>query len=225
MTTACRVCNRDSTELRWACPACVRDTWRRLDEIRDHAIVIGTVGLAPTRSALDGLPRASGYGSRPPANLDTLVALDYRSHVDGDGPDDDPHEATLSILRSLHQIGQYVHERRLDDELPDMAPRVTVPSLAVYLRVHAEWCAHQMWGAEFVRVVKQLHAQTCRQAHDAPPKPLGRCLTPECGGTVFRTDRGGRCSERCADGAHRVYDGLDLQRLAGQEADRHEHRA
>lgn len=223
-TTACRVCGRDSTPLRWACPLCVRDTWRRLDEIQDHTIVIGTVSIIPSRGALDGLPRSGGFGSREPLNLDGVVALDYRSHIDGDGPDDDPHETTLSILRSLHQLGTYVHERRLDDDLPDSAPRVTVPSLTVYLRVHTEWCTHQTWGGAFVEIVRQLHGQTARQAHDKPPKPLGGCLTSGCDGTVWPTQRGGRCSEPCVNGAHRVYDGFDLQRLADQN-DGHERRA
>lgn len=223
-TTPCRVCNRESTPLRWACTACVRDTWRRLDEIPDYAIIIGTVSLVPSRSTLDGLPRAGGFGPRVPLNLDALVALDVRSHVDGDGPDDDPGEATLSILRSLHQLATYVHERRLDHDLPDTPARSTLPGLAVYLRVHAEWCAHQTWGDRFVEVVRDLHAQCRRQAHDASPKPLGPCITPGCGGTVWPTHRGGRCSEPCIEGTHRVYDGLDLQRLAGQKG-RHEQRA
>jgi hypothetical protein len=223
-TTACRVCHRESTTLRWACPLCVRDTWRRLDEIQDHVIIIGTVGLLPSRSVLDGLPRAGGYGPREPLNLDKLVALDYRSHVDGNGTDDDPHEATLSILGSLSQIGRYVWSRRVDDDHPDSRPLLTVPSLARYLRINAEWCTWQTWGDQFVLVVKQLHAQTCRQAHDAPPKPLGSCLTPGCAGTVFQTARGGRCSEPCSGGGHRLYNGLDLQRLAEQK-ERHERRA
>lgn len=216
--TTCRACGRDSTALRWACPACVRDTRRRLDEIQDHVIVIGTVGIIPARASLDGLPRAHGYGPREPLDLDKLAALDYRSHLDGVGPDDDPHETTLSVLRSLHQLGAYVYRKRIDDDLPDTAPRLTVPSLAVYLRVNAEWCAHQTWGHEFVEVVRQLHGQTRRQAHDAPPTALGRCLTPGCGGTVWPTSSGGRCSQPCADGRHRTYDGLDLQRLSTQEA-------
>jgi hypothetical protein len=223
-TTPCRVCDRESTALRWACLACVTDTRRRLDEIQDHVIIIGTVGLIPSRGALDGLPRAGGYGPREPLNLDKLVALDYRSHIDGTGTDDDPHEATLSILRSLHQLAAYVYQQRLDCGFPDTAPRGTVPSLAVYLRVQAEWCSHQTWGDKFVEVVRQLHGQTRRQAHDAPPTALGPCITPGCGGMVWPTEYGGRCSQPCLEGQRRAYSGLDLQRLAEQKA-RHERRA
>lgn len=178
-------------------------------------MVMMTAGLIPGRSGFDGSPRHPGYESRPPTNLDLLTALDYRSHLDGDGVDDDPNEQTLSILGSLHQIARYVRrERHASGHNDGLPPRqVTVTGEARYLRIHAEWCAHQPWGHEYVDVIRQLHAQTCRQAHDAPPAPLGRCLTEGCPGIVWPTPGGGRCS-----GEHqRTYDGLDLARLRNSQ--------
>lgn len=208
----CRCCGRDSSPLRWACPACVRDTWRRLDELQDHAVVI-TAALVPGRGRLDGLPRASGYGSRPPTSLDLLTALDYRSHVDGQGVDDDPHETTLSILGSLHQVARYVrHQLRQAGQANWLPPtQVTITGEARFLRVHAEWCAHQTWGHEFVATVRQVHAQARRQASDAPPTRLGLCQHPDCPGSVWPASdgNGGRCG---IDPRH-TYTGLALARL------------
>lgn len=216
-TTPCRVCGRDSTPLRWACPACVRDTRRRLDEITEHTTVIVTAGLIPGRGALDGLPRTRSFESKPPLSLDHLVALDRRSRVGGDGPDDDPNDNTLSIVDTLHRVAAYVRLQREEAGVADVVdsrPRsVTITGEARYLRINAEWCAHQTWGVNFVEVVKALHGQTCRQAHDTPPVPLGPCIEDGCTGTVWRNQADGDRGQCTADRAH-TYVGLHLARLA-----------
>lgn len=195
------------------CP-CVRSTWRRLTEIQDHTAILATAGLYPGRGALDGMPGPRGYGSKPPTSLDVLTALDYRSHVDGTGEDDDPNEATLSILRSVHQIAARIAEHRYEAALMgSVLPRpLTVAGLTNYLRVHTEWAVTQAWGQEYVDAVRLVHGQTCRQAHDAPPQPLGQCIEDGCEGTVWRhpgdEDRG-----RCSAVREHTYVGLQLARL------------
>lgn len=215
MADVCATCG-DTGPFR--CP-CVRATWRRLTEIQDHTAILATAGLLPGRGGLDGMPRPRGYASRPPTSLDVLTALDYRSHIDGDGPDDDPDETTLSILRSVHQIADRVaHELYRAALMGSVLPQpVTVTSLTNYLRVHTEWCVSQEWGQEYVEAVRLVHSQTCRQAHDAPPQPLGRCIEDGCEGTVWRhpgdDDRG-----RCSAVREHTYVGLGLARLrAGRE--------
>lgn len=210
-TTECRSCGGEMSPLRYACPKCVTATRARLDELQPHIVVI-TAGLVPGRGWPDGQPRAGGYESRPPLNLDLLVALDYRSHLEGHGPDDDPNETTLSVLGSLHQLARYVRARRQDDELFESLPPTTVTGLTTYLRLHTEWCAWQTWGGQYVTVVRQLHAQGRRQARDVPPRPLGPCIEQDCPGSVFadpRDDDRGKCT---ANPAHR-YTGLHLARL------------
>ncbi len=198
--------------LRYACPKCVTATRQRLDELQPHVVVI-TAALVPGPGRLDGMPRSRGYESRPPLDLDKLVALDYRSRLDGDGPDDDPNDTTLSVLGSLHQLARYVRARRQDDDLFESLPSTTVTGLTTYLRLHTEWCAHQSWGGQFVDVVRQLHAQARRQAHDIPPRPLGPCIEANCPGSVFadpRDDNRGRCT---TNPTH-TYVGLHLDRLS-----------
>lgn len=219
MTThPCRCCGRDSTPLRWACTACVAVTRQRLGELQDHSMVI-EAALIPGRGWPDGLPRARGYESRPPTNLDLITALDHRSRLDGTGVDDDPDEATLSILGSLHLVAAHVAEQRYQLALMgSLLPRpLTIDTIASYLRVHAEWCAHQTWGAEFVDTIQHLHGQARRQAHDAPPVPLGRCIEDGCQGVVWR-DQGDTDRGRCSTDRTHTYTGLHLARLAQREA-------
>lgn len=213
---SCVTCGGDTDERK--CP-CVRATWRRLTEIQDHAVILSTAGLSPGRGRLTGLPGPRGYASRPPTSLDVLTALDYRSHTDGQGDDDDPDETTLSVLRSVHQIAAHVAQQRYEAALMgSVLPRpFTVAGLTNYLRVHTEWSVSQDWGRDYVDVVRTVHAQTCRQAGDAPPQPLGRCIEDGCAGMVWRhpgdEDRG-----RCSAVREHTYVGLQLARLrAAQE--------
>lgn len=217
MTThPCRCCGRDSSPLRWACPACVAVTRQRLRELDDHAVVI-EASLIPGRGWPDGLPRARGYESTPPTNLDLLTALDYRSHLDGTGPDDDPNEGTLSLLGSLQQLVRYVRAQRQDVGLFESLPSTTITGLSLYLSLHTEWCAHQLWGDQFVNTIAHLHGQARRQAHDAPPVPLGRCIEEGCDGVVWR-DQGDTDRGRCSLVRTHAYTGLHLARLAQRQA-------
>ncbi|WP_367128296.1 hypothetical protein [Saccharothrix sp. HUAS TT1] len=210
-TTACPVCGDPSTSLRYACPACSVRTQRRLRELQDYRDVLRAT-LTPSSRGLDPLPGPRGYRSSPPMNLDIVVALDPRSHASGAGPDDDADETVLSITGSLHRVAEYVAEERYRAAvMGSIVPRpYTLDVLASYLWIHTEWCCWQLWAADYVGMIRTIHGQIRRQAHDAPPTPLGPCRTETCGGTVMpRPGRGGACPT-CG----RSYDGLELARLA-----------
>lgn len=135
-TTVCRACGGAGSPLRWACPCCVRVTVDRLDGIRGHAAAIGTAG-----------PSRPGRSDPAPARLLTALDEDLR--------DPDPAVVVLSILVTLHRIGRYVRHHRGDPG----EWQCTISSETDYLRANAEWCAHQLWGHEFVEVVHELHAR------------------------------------------------------------------
>jgi hypothetical protein len=146
-TTVCRACGGVNSPLRWACPCCVRATSERLGEIREHAVAIATAGV-------DGLAE---YESALPTGL--LVPLDDRSLGDPD-----PAVVVLAILDALHQVAGHVRHHRGEAEVW----RCTIDSESRYLKANAEWCAHQLWGHEFVDVIRQLHARTGPRAVDVP---------------------------------------------------------
>lgn len=209
---ACPCCGGAMSPLRYACPDCSSTTWHRLGQIIDYSDILDLT-TEPRRGGIDGQPKPRGYSSRPPVSLDRITALDYRSRADGTGPDDDPDEATLSVLGSLHRIAAYVAEELYRAALMgSVLPRpLTVPVLASYLRTHTEWCCHQLWAASYVDTVRALHAQLRRQAGDAPPRSLGACDAPDCGGTVWPVPGGGGRCDR--DPAH-LFTVLDLARRA-----------
>ncbi|PRY35806.1 hypothetical protein [Umezawaea tangerina] len=137
-TTVCRACGGPSSPLRWACPCCVRATADRLDEIRAHAVAICTTG--PSHEGRSAPVSTTGLH----AALDTALG------------DPDPAVVVLSTLATLHRVASYVrHHRGEPGEW-----RCTIATETAYLRANAEWCAHQLWGHEFVEVVHELHART-----------------------------------------------------------------
>jgi hypothetical protein len=147
-TTVCRSCGGTSSPLRWACPCCVQATADRLDEIREHAVAICTAG--PVDGA--GCP---GRTSAAPAG-DELAALpDCQALRDGD-----PAVVVLSVLDLLHRIARHVRHHRGEPA----AFRCTIAGEVGYLRANAEWCAHQLWGHEFVAAVQDLHTRTGERA-------------------------------------------------------------
>jgi len=144
-TTVCRACGGTSSPLRWACSCCVRATADRLDEIREHAIAICTAG------PVDG-PGCPGRAEAAPAGggLPDHAAL----------RDGDPAVVVLSVLDVLHRIARHVRHHRGEPA----AFRCTIASEVRYLRANAEWCAHQLWGHEFVAAVQDLHTLTGERA-------------------------------------------------------------
>jgi hypothetical protein len=71
--------------------------------------------------------------------------------------------------------------------------------------------------ADVAEDVRKLHSQARAVAGDQPPKPLGACIAPGCGGVVFParlrdpdgSNHGGARCKRC----ELPYTGLDLVRL------------
>jgi hypothetical protein len=147
-TTVCRACGGPGSPLRWACPFCVAATAERLDAIREHAVAICTAG------PVDG-PGCPGRVQAPPPSGGGLLVHD--DAVLGGG---DPAVVVLSVLDVLHRIARYVrHHRGEPAEF-----RCTITSEVGYLKANAEWCAHQLWGHEFVEAVQVLHARAAERA-------------------------------------------------------------
>lgn len=147
-TTVCRGCGGVNSPLRWACPHCARATSQRLQEIRGHAVAIATAGF-------DGQASHDGCEHRPPTRYGLRSALDDCSLREGD-----PTVAVMAILGSLHRVARYVRHHRGETG----SWQCTIDSEVRYLRVNAEWCAHQTWGHELVDVIRQLHERTAERA-------------------------------------------------------------
>ncbi|WNV86466.1 hypothetical protein [Umezawaea sp. Da 62-37] len=138
-TTVCRACGGAGSPLRWACPCCVRATVERLDGIRDHAVALCAAG-----------PSHEGRSDPTPP-----VPARLRSALEEGLRDPDPAVVALSVLAVLHRVATYVRHHRGDPG----AWRCTIVGETGYLRANAEWCAHQLWGHEFVEVVHELHVR------------------------------------------------------------------
>jgi hypothetical protein len=147
-TTVCRACGGTSSPLRWACSSCVRTTADRLDEIREHAVAICTAGSVDGHACL-------GRVAAGPVGRGLSAPLDHAVLRDGE-----PAVAVLSVLDVLHRIARHVRHHRGEPA----AFRCTITSEVLYLRANAEWCAHQLWGHEFVAAVLDLHTLTGTRA-------------------------------------------------------------
>ncbi|HWO66863.1 MAG TPA: hypothetical protein VNO31_43205 [Umezawaea sp.] len=146
-TTVCRACGGTSSPLRWACPCCVVRTGERLDAIRGHAVAICTAGPVDGPGCPGRVEAVRGGGL--PARLDDAALRDG-----------DPAVVVLSVLDALHRIARYVRRHRGEPA----AFRCTITSEVGYLKANAEWCAHQLWGHEFVEAVRELHSRTEERA-------------------------------------------------------------
>ncbi|MCS7479538.1 hypothetical protein ACFFQW_39555 [Umezawaea endophytica] len=146
-TTVCRACGGASSPLRWACPCCVLATGERLDAIREHAVAVCAAGPVdgPARPGRVDAVRGDGL----PVRVDDAAL--------GDG---DPAVVVLSVLDVLHRIARYVRRHRGEPA----AFRCTITSEVAYLKANAEWCAHQLWGHDFVEAVHDLHSRTAERA-------------------------------------------------------------
>jgi hypothetical protein len=146
-TTVCRACGGTSSPLRWACAGCVRTTGERLDAIRAHAVALCTAGPVD----VPGCPGRSWA----PAEDGLAARWDAEPLRDGD-----PAGAVLAVLEVLHGIARHVRRHRGEPA----AFRCTITTETRYLRANAEWCAHQLWGHEFVEAVRELHDRTGERA-------------------------------------------------------------
>lgn len=221
MTAVCIVprCNRGDArpaqipDDRYACTGCVtalRHTLRGI-EVYSHLLTIMTLPMQGR-----GERRSPGFGSRPPTNLDRIVALDYRSRTGGEGPDDED-QPTRSILATLHQLARWIRE-----EQDVTAPRdITVTTEIGFLLGAMEFCARQPWIDEVAADLRTLHAQVRRQANDQPPKPIGRCTTlvddHECDEPLYMPVRGDTIA---CGGCRREWRRPEWERLAALLTDR-----
>lgn len=192
MTNVCIVprCNhgqpREAGAGRYACPHCVTALRHTLRGIEVYTSILAII-TTPLQGR--GERRTPGYGSRPPTNLDRVVALDYRSRTGGDGPDDDD-QPPRSILRALNGIANAVREHA--DEPGNARPTVT--GEIGYLIYRLEWCARLDWIDDLANDLRDLHTQLRRQAGDQPPRPIGHCPTllpdGECSTPLYMPTRG-----------------------------------
>ncbi len=183
---------------------------------RDHLtqllreIVEYTAALNPTPGVGGSGRRAPGFGSRPPANLHIIAALDKRTVPYAlpakDAPEDLPSDV-WSILGTLYGLTRFVRKER--GLLIPLEPP-TVTGEVRFLVDWMDWCTAQPWIEDVAEDIRELHRQVRASALMAPDKPVGSCLSVECGGPVFQTRDGSlhRCS-RC----RREYDGSDLVKL------------
>lgn len=177
MTTPCVVprCTdgtgpREAGHDRWACPACVARSRKRLRETEIYYGMLPSL-LRPVRG--EDTRRSPGYGSRSPGRLDVIVARDIRSRTDGHAADDEQHPM-LSVLGTLHRLARALRQEQ-DVSPPRGAP--TVASEVGYLLGAVEWCAHQRWVAVPFHTIAALHVQCRRLALEQPPGSIGRCPT------------------------------------------------
>lgn len=223
MSYRCLCCDKRDAGHKYACPQCVNDLRRWLTELEDYVAVIlamqGTIGGQATGSI------GVSYRSKPPVSLTPMAMMDRRSttadYVERNSPAFDPvgaedHDHVTSLPEAVHAIATWIREERGAQE-----PRSwTLVSELRYLRGEVDGCAIEQWVDDLHSEIKELHHKARMLAHDAPPGPLGTCLSIECEGTVFpasvkdssgRHD-GGRCSA-CS----RTYNGPDLVRLGVSE--------
>lgn len=233
-TQACVICSGESQLGRFACHWCTEDVRRMLREIELYVAWLPLM-TQPGRGGQQG-GRAPGFGSRPPARLDVLVALDPRTTLDvttSERPfdpvvDDDPDNAPRSVLVALESQARMIREE-LGQEQPTKPP--TIGGEITYLLGAVERCAYEPWVDEMADFIRGIHRQLRAIVGDRPPRPLAPCLLVSCDGWVHwskdvpdPTDpepdpkrRRKLDAARCAQ-CGRVYTGMDLVRLRVQEA-------
>jgi hypothetical protein len=206
----CVICRSDAH--RYACDDCVEDVRRRLREIELFADLLGTsTMLEPVRGSAGR--RAPGFGSRPPVRLDVIVMNDRRSKTEPPPLDKDRGigldecSNPWPILGTLRVLADHIRDTRGDE-----SPRTpTLETEIVYLLGKVDWAANHPGIAELASQIRHLHTQVRSAAHDAPPKPIGECLTVGCDGKVYPPPSR-RDSTRCSQ-CGRHYTGLGLVKL------------
>ncbi|MER7078149.1 MULTISPECIES: hypothetical protein [Bacteria] len=212
-TTPCIVdrCPRAAEPGRYTCEPCAERMRCWLREIDDYA---ATLTAAPGRGG-DGGRRSRGYGSRPPARLDVIAALDPRSVGHVIGPDD-VDDATRSILGTVNRLCGWVHSELLRLDANHHAPPrdLTITRGTGWLRGYIDWCTRQVWADDLADDLRELHAQLRRLAGDST-RPLAPC--PDCIGSLWPVGDADTIAVRCGV-CGTSYDGLALLDLGQQFA-------
>lgn len=219
----CLCCDKRDAGHKYACSHCVNDMRLWLRELEDYVAVIlamqGSIGGKETGSI------GVAYRSKPPVSLTPLAMMDSRStsaeYVERHSPAFDPvgadeHDHVTSLPDAVHAIAVWVREER-----ETSAPGAwTLVSELRYLRGEVDGCALEQWVDDLHGEVKELHHKARMLAHDAPPGPLGTCLSIDCGGTVYPAsvkDSAGRHDGGRCNACSRTYNGPDLVRLGVSE--------
>ncbi|MCI2421492.1 hypothetical protein MOQ72_29065 [Saccharopolyspora sp. K220] len=205
-------CQRAAELGRYTCPQCAELMRRWLCEIEEY-----TAALNPRPSRGGNTGRCSpGYGSRPPARLDVIAALDPRSVPHAVGPDDIDGDV-WSILGTLAGIAKWVaDERRRLGEPPEPSRTPTIAGEVRYLLGRIDWCTRQPWVDDLAADLRGLHRQVVGLAGNST-QPLAPCL--DCGGPLWPRGNAEVLGVRCGVcGA--TFDGLELLRLGAAFADR-----
>lgn len=230
-TSRCTICDHDTQLGRFACEWCTTDMRRLLREIELYVAWLPLLAVPGRYGSTGG--RSPGFGSRPPARLDVLVALDPRTRLFSDREfdpvtDDDEDNAPRSVLGALESWSRMIREE-LGQEQPTKP--ATIGSEITHLLGAVESCAYLEWVDEFADYIKGEHRRLRSLVGDRPPSPLAPCLLVGCEGRVHwcrdipdpddpepdpkrkRKLDAARCNQ-CG----RTYAGLDLIRLRLQEA-------
>jgi len=194
-------CTRPADFAQYCCSQCVNTMLRHLREIEDYAT---TLDVTPGRGGNTGR-RSPGYGSRPPARLDVIAALDPRTVPHAIGPDDTDGDVR-SILGTLTALAQWVAEE-CDDPRPLAAP--TIATETRYLRNRILWATGQQWVDELAEDLRQLHRQVVTLAGDSA-RPLAPC--PSCAGPLWPAGNGQVLGVRCGQ-CGTEFTSLDLLRI------------
>jgi hypothetical protein len=183
----------------YACGDCQLRLVRKLSDIETYLSIVSAV---PVRGAAG--PHAKGYESTPPARLDVIAMLDWRTEINGASGadiDDDVLDEVPNVRADLDGWSRIVHE-----EHPEH-PRGTG---GWFLRTRCDWIVHQPWVDEFAADIARVHGALRAACCDLPDEPVGECLTRGCDGRAYPTrDRDGVRCERCK----RMYRGHELVQL------------
>lgn len=190
----CLICTKTETQGVYACRDCVNRLTRVLRELEAYIDFL-PYAIHPIRGVTGRM--SPGYGSKAPARVDVLAALDP-------GATSDEEADVRSLPGGVAGIALSIAEAR--GEASDGSYS--------YIRSSLWWCAEQDWVDELASDLFDLHRIARQLAGDQPQRPLGDCLNVTCDGKVRWGGPGkpARCSA-CL----RTYDGLDLLRLGAAE--------
>lgn len=222
-TQQCVLGDHAGTFGRYACHRCTEHLRRLIREIETYEQMRALpTSLLPARGGASARG-GSGFGSRPPADLDVIVAGDRRStRLPLDTRDHDPvtddEQPGVCVLEALESEARSARES-LGDPQPSIP--ATLSSEVGYLLGAVERIALEPWVDDFADAITDLHREVRRLARDQPAPPLAPCLS--CGEPVFWTQDAHlppeqrRDTARCS-GCRREFTGFDLLRLRSQVA-------